>query len=143
MFKTFVRIYLIHRSGGQLDQAIPNVVSINSKTVFSLAETNDLLFVVNKITLKYQERLNMTLTRIEQEGNHNTKAHLKMEAQTIIDEWNKKIKKLGAKPSGVWNADFDFGEGYYCWKFPEKTISHWHGYTEGFSNRKPVPTYLN
>lgn len=126
-----------------MDLNTPTVINLNSKNVFSLAETNYLLNVVNKITTKYQEKLNMVLNHVEQEGNPNTKAHLKMEAQNIIDEWNSKIKKLGAKPSGIWNADFDFGDGYYCWKYPEKNITHWHKYSEGFSKRKPVSTYLN
>ena len=119
------------------------IINLNSKNVFSLTETNHLLNIINKITAKYQERLNMVLTHIEQEGSSNNKARLQMKAQTIIDEWNSKIKKLGAKPSGVWNADFDFGEGYYCWKYPETSISHWHKYSEGFSKRKPVTNYLN
>ncbi len=25
-----------------------------------------------------------------------------------------------------------------CWKLGEKSITHWHGVSEGFSNRKPV-----
>jgi hypothetical protein len=32
-------------------------------------------------------------------------------------------------------ADFDNGEGFYCWKYPEIKINHWHGYQDGFSGR--------
>ena len=126
-----------------MEEITSHVVNLNSKSIFSLAETNHLLDLINKITTKYQDRLSKVVTRVEQEGNPNTKAHLKMEAQNIIDEWSSKIKKLGAKPSGVWNADFDFGEGYYCWKYPETSISHWHKYSEGFTNRRLVKDTLN
>ena len=116
------------------------VVNLNNKTVFSLEETNNLLSIINKITYKHQSLLNKTLTQLEQEGHLNNKSSLKIDAQKIIDDWNRKIKKLGAKPSGIWNADFDFGQGYFCWKFPETEITHWHKYSEGFSNRRPVNT---
>jgi len=121
-----------------LEQTATNLISIHRTNKFTLAETNQLLPVIIKITNKYQDKLNRALTQIEQEGHLNTKAHLKIKAQNIIDEWNYKIKKLGAKPTGIWNADFDFGDGYYCWKYPEPKISHWHTHREGFSNRKPV-----
>ena len=119
------------------------VINLNSKTVFTLHEANSLLDIVNKITAKYQNILNENLKLIEQEQNSNIKAELKIAAQEIIDRWNMKIKKLGAKPTGIWNADFDFGEGYYCWRYPENSISHWHGYSEGFINRKTIDELPN
>ena len=30
-------------------------------------------------------------------------------------------------------VDFDNGEGYYCWKWPEREVDHFHGYEEGFA----------
>jgi hypothetical protein len=32
-------------------------------------------------------------------------------------------------------VDFDNGEGYYCWSYPEPAITHYHGYEEGFAGR--------
>ena len=34
-----------------------------------------------------------------------------------------------------WLVDFDNGEGYYCWKYPEDTVGHFHGYEDGFAGR--------
>ena len=31
--------------------------------------------------------------------------------------------------------DFDKGDGYYCWKYPEPALNHFHGYEEGFGGR--------
>jgi hypothetical protein len=35
-------------------------------------------------------------------------------------------------------VDFDSGDGYWCWAFPEEDLDHWHDYEGGFSNRVPV-----
>ena len=41
-----------------------------------------------------------------------------------------------AKGSGLWISTC--GTGYYCWKFPETSLEHFHGYTEGFKARVKV-----
>ena len=35
-------------------------------------------------------------------------------------------------------VDFDNGEGYYCWRYPEETIGHYHGYDDGFAGRMKI-----
>jgi hypothetical protein len=35
----------------------------------------------------------------------------------------------------LWIEDFDAGDGYFCWKFPERQIEFWHHYNDGFSKR--------
>ena len=42
------------------------------------------------------------------------------------------MEALGAEVKGVWLVDFDNGSGYYCWRWPETAIDHFHGYEEGF-----------
>jgi hypothetical protein len=65
-------------------------------------------------------------------------ARLEREVSSLILEWQSKIRRLGAEPQGLWIADFDSGTGYFCWKFPERTISHWHGYQDGFIRRQSI-----
>ena len=46
------------------------------------------------------------------------------------------IKYLqGLEAKGLWLVDFDNGEGYYCWSYPESSITHYHGYDDGFAGR--------
>lgn len=66
---------------------------------------------------------------------HPAVACLETKINGIIDKWQIKIEKLGGDPKGLWMADFDNGEGYYCWKYPENEINYWHGYQDGFSGR--------
>ena len=55
--------------------------------------------------------------------------------QGRIERWTREMEALGAEVKGVWLVDFDTGSGYYCWRWPESTIDHFHGYEEGFAGR--------
>lgn len=55
--------------------------------------------------------------------------------QRIVEEWAANILELGIDVKGLWLVDFDSGAGYYCWKYPEPALEHYHGYDEGFSGR--------
>jgi hypothetical protein len=39
---------------------------------------------------------------------------------------------------GLWLVDFDSGDGYWCWAYPEADLGHWHSYEGGFGARVPV-----
>ena len=53
----------------------------------------------------------------------------------IVEEWSRSVLDLGAEVKGLWLVDFDCGSGYYCWKYPEPTLQHFHSYEEGFGGR--------
>lgn len=60
----------------------------------------------------------------------------------LIQNWQNKVERLGAKPKGLWLADFDYGDGYFCWKFPETKIQYSHGYKDGFTGRRLIENTL-
>jgi hypothetical protein len=55
-----------------------------------------------------------------------------------VDNWAEAVRAMGLEAKGLWLVDFDNGEGYYCWKYPEQVISHYHGYEDGFAGRIPI-----
>ena len=58
--------------------------------------------------------------------------------QHLIERWKHEMEALGAEVKGVWLVDFDNGSGYYCWRWPETTVDHFHGYDEGFGGRSRI-----
>jgi regulator of sirC expression with transglutaminase-like and TPR domain len=60
------------------------------------------------------------------------------ERQAILAEWAQEMAALGVEIKGPWLVDFDSGAGYYCWKYPERALDHFHGYEEGFAGRLPL-----
>ena len=55
------------------------------------------------------------------------------------------VTELGATPKDLDAGLVDFPariegqEGFLCWKLGEKKIKYWHGLTDGFKGRKPLP----
>lgn len=107
------------------------------KVQFSLEEAQQLLPIIFRLTKKYQEQVDSLMKRLQLLTHENSEAEARLEKQInqLIQEWQTKMSKLGAVPKGLWLLDFDSGDGYYCWKFPERQIEFWHGYADGFSKR--------
>jgi hypothetical protein len=56
----------------------------------------------------------------------------------IVRAWAREVTSLGCEVKGVWLVDWDSGDGYYCWRFPEQAIGFFHSYDEGFAGRIPI-----
>ena len=110
---------------------------MNHKRIFTIEDAQSLLPVIYRITESAQRDVRVLINRMEAIKNMSSvrATEIEEEINSIIDRWQQKVMKLGANPKGLWLADFDNGKGYYCWKFPETEISHWHGYNDGFSGR--------
>ena len=58
--------------------------------------------------------------------------------ERTLREWSDAIAALGLEAKGLWLVDFDNGQGYYCWCYPEETVSHFHDYDGGFRGRMKI-----
>ena len=116
-----------------------DVIGINRKSVFTLEEARTLFPVVYRLTKGYSERVQVLIEKIELISKTNREIDatepLEAEAGRLIDEWQTKVQKLGGLPNGHWVVDFDSGDGYFCWKYPERSLEFWHHYRDGFSKR--------
>ncbi len=127
-----------------------HIIEINRRSVFSLDEARELLPVVFRITKAYSQKVEALIERLDSLGGNNETLSTTIETQVndLIQDWQNKVQKLGALPKGLWIADFDSGDGYFCWKFPERSIEYWHKYTDGYSKRvrvsdrfQPIPLH--
>ncbi|MCB0407848.1 MAG: DUF2203 domain-containing protein [Bdellovibrionales bacterium] len=116
------------------------LITINRSGGFSIEEAREILPVVRRITQEYSVKVEALIARLESMDPNSTGAVNELENQVNewIKSWHIKIKKLGAKPKGLWLVDFDAGDGYYCWKYPEKELNYWHAYDDGYTGRKPI-----
>ena len=114
-----------------------HIIEINRRSVFTLAEAQEVLPIVYRITKAYSQKTEALIDRLDAvaSGNEGITAQLETQVNQLILDWQNKVQKLGALPKGLWIADFDSGDGYYCWKFPERGIEYWHRYSDGFSKR--------
>ena len=100
------------------------ITSFNTVRNFSLDEAQDLLPLVYRLTEESTKKTKYLMSCIEALADKKSPrvAELQQQVNEIIDRWQNKIERLGAKPKGLWLADFDNGNGYYCWKFLNQNI---------------------
>jgi len=68
----------------------------------------------------------------------SSRATIESKVEAAIRDWSVAVEALGLEAKGLWLVDFDNGEGYYCWCYPEDTVSHFHDYDGGFRGRMKI-----
>ena len=114
------------------------IVNHKSNRYFTLDEAQKLLqTLVYRLTEDASKQTKYLMACIEALQDKKSPRTLELQDQinAIIQKWQNKLERLGVKPKGLWLADFDNGDGYYCWKFPEVQISFKHAYQDGFTGR--------
>ena len=122
------------------------IVQIGSPTdckMYVLAEASELLPVVRKITENAYERLSKLDKRLEiMLLCDPRRTAIVDEYEKIVRKWVASITRLGAIPNGLWRIEFDTGEGYLSWRFPELRIGYFRGYGCQFDDRIPVKSLI-
>lgn len=132
--------FLTTSGGVKMGNVVSNIVQLNRGRVFNLTDAREVLPIMYRITEKVSEKVKALMHQLESSSSLPAAKSLEIEAEIdqLVLEWHKKVEMLGARPKGMWLADFDSGEGYFCWKYPEKDIYYWHGYSDGFSRRVAI-----
>ena len=112
-----------------------DIIEINQKRYFTIDDARGLLPIVQRITEAAYQEVNALSVQISYVGDKKKKAALEERVRDRFQEWYEKIRKLGCESKGLWLVDFDNGEGYYCWHYPEPHIEYFHGYFDGYQGR--------
>jgi hypothetical protein len=111
----------------------------DERPIFSLNDAQALLPRVKLMTADAVRRAEGLTARLngvsEDDPEHVT---LSAALRDVVNGWAEELQTLGLEPKGLWLVDFDNGEGYYCWCYPESGITHYHGYSDGFSGRVTI-----
>ena len=106
---------------------------------FTLAEAQRLLPRVRALTeqaVETADQLSSTIQRLSMADPR--RAATVTELEGVVAAWSEQVRALGLEVKGLWLVDFDNGDGYYCWKYPEAAILHYHGYQDGFTGRMKI-----
>ncbi len=110
-----------------------------STRLFSLSQAQQLLPAVQELTSETVTEFEAVSARLHQiDESHPEHAALMAQLDGLVDAWATQLRELQLEVKGLWLVDFDNGEGYYCWAYPERTISHFHGYEDGFAGRMKI-----
>jgi hypothetical protein len=107
--------------------------------LFTLDEALEIFPLVKELT----ERAVVAATVVEAQllalkGETPRRAEFETAYTDIVRQWAQDAMQLGCEVKGLWLVDFDNGEGYYCWKYPEDYLEYFHDYTSGFSGRTKI-----
>ena len=115
------------------------IVARDEPRIFTLAEAQALFPLVRSITQAAYAELDPVRQQLAAMIPSNPQIHaVEKLYETIVRRWVAKMERLGLVIKGLWLVDFDTGDGYLCWKFPELKLGHYHTYQEGFSGRRPL-----
>lgn len=109
--------------------------------VFTLQEARDLMPKVQDLTrpvFELASSLADELQQADEREDEERAEELRERLQTLVESWAEAIRELGPEVKGLWLVDFDSGDGYWCWAYPEDRLDHWHSYEGGFSSRVPL-----
>ena len=113
------------------------IIDQNESRIFTLEQAQEILPLIYRMTEEAAKEAKYLMGCIDAlpEKKSFRAEELQNQVNQIINRWQNKLERLGAKPKGLWLADFDNGEGYFCWKYPEVKILYRHGYQDGFTGR--------
>jgi hypothetical protein len=104
--------------------------------IFTLTQASELLPQVKHLTADAVRRAETLAEQLRGLAEDNPEHSILSEAlRDVVAGWVEDVRALGLEAKGLWLVDFDNCEGYYCWSYPEPTITHYHGYDDGFAGR--------
>ena len=110
-----------------------------SKRIFTYEQALDTFPAVRDVTTSAVRQVQALYSRVqspeelEQRGDE-----LEGAAHSIIESWVAEMARLGCQVKGLWLVDWDCGDGYYCWRYPEEALGFFHGYEDGYQGRVPI-----
>src|SRR4029078_5605168 len=108
----------------------------DSAQIFTLTQASELLPQVKHLTADAVRRAEALADQLCGLSEENAEHSLLSEAlRGVVAGWVEEVRALGLEAKGLWLVDFDNGEGDYCWRYPEASITHYHGYDDGFAGR--------
>ena len=110
-----------------------------ARCTFTLAEAQQMLPRVHALTERAAQAVDTLSSVIHRSGETDpARAPTLAELDGVVAGWAGQLRGLGLEVKGLWLVDFDNGDGYYCWQYPEVTILHYHGYDDGFAGRMKI-----
>ena len=111
----------------------------NNTRIFTYEEALDTFPIVRDLTERAVLGVQAIYTRVQsQEELERRREELEAASNIIVESWAEEMIALGCEVKGMWLVDWDCGDGYYCWKYPEDSLGHFHGYEDGFKGRVPL-----
>ena len=113
-------------------------MSENSQ-IFTYEEALDTFPLIRQLTASAVNQVQSLYNRVQSSSElEQRREELESASNTIIEAWVAEVSNLSCEVKGLWLVDWDCGDGYYCWRYPEEALGFFHGYEDGFQGRMPI-----
>jgi len=112
---------------------------MDGNRIFSYDEALGLFPLVRDLTDSAVRQIEALLNPIQSRDEMEARREeIEATYRRIVDAWSEELQSPGCVVKGPWLVDFDNGDGFYCWKYPEQALGYFHSYEDGFAGRLPV-----
>lgn len=109
------------------------------RQLFTYSEALDSFPLVEASTHAAIRQIEAVYNRVQSQEEHAQRQdEIESAIEEIVEKWTQNIIALGCEVKGLWLVDWDSGDGYYCWRYPEASLAYFHSYEEGFPGRIPM-----
>ena len=106
---------------------------------FNLEQARELLPVVRHITNKTYIQLKPFRQQLQSMTVYERLApEMESQYKKHVTAWIEKMTRLGMKAVTLGVVDFDTGDGYLCWKYPEVDLYFFHDYHDDYAQRVSI-----
>lgn len=110
-----------------------------SRRIFSYEEALETFPVVRDLTAAAVRQVEAVVNAVRsREDLEERREEVEATCERILEAWSEQVMRLGCEVKGRWLVDWDSGDGYYCWQYPEEAVAHFHTYEDGFAGRLPI-----
>lgn len=106
------------------------------KRIFTYDEAINTFPFVRDLTAAAVRKIDELILSVD--ARQERRPEIEAACEKIVENWAEEVTALGCEVKGLWLVDWDSGDGYYCWKFPEEAIAFFHSYEDGFAGRLPI-----
>jgi hypothetical protein len=105
-------------------------------TTHTYESANRILPIVRRYTEEaYQDTEALASKLINFQKNSAQYRAITQQYDAVVAKWVERIHRVGGLSKGLWLVDFDTGNGYLCWVYPEDRVEYFHSYDSGFKSR--------
>lgn len=122
---------------------IPQIGKPSDTRFFSLVEAESLLPVVQKLTRRAVIELEpIQLSYRKHLDCDPRKSQLALDYERVVRSWIRHMERLGLVVRSLWKVDFDTGDGYLSWRYPELRLGFFVDLHDPDAVRQSLPETL-